>query len=115
MTIHGIPSHPPGPLTPDPLGSPEGNRVDRPTTQDQPPVDRVEISSAARSLAETAETGRADTAEITESVVPTDRLRTVLQRLSDGFYDAPGVRRALAERIAPDLGLNPQAPTGSSR
>jgi hypothetical protein len=45
------------------------------------------------------ETGR----EIPQGELPADRMRTILRRLADGFYDRPEVRDELARRVRPDL------------
>lgn len=54
--------------------------------------DHVDISDAARSL---AEQGAPDRVPFTEA-----RVAEIADRLASGYYDRPEVRRAIAERIA---------------
>jgi len=63
-----------------------------------PAQDSVELSDAARALAETAGPGAPAGASLTP-----ERLRTVLDRVTQGFYDRPEIRDAIARQVAPDL------------
>jgi hypothetical protein len=66
--------------------------------------DKVQISDAARGLQEQLRNRIELVAQL-----PPGRLREVLQRLNNGFYDRPEVRRAVVESIAEELNP-PQAP-----
>jgi hypothetical protein len=57
--------------------------------------DKVQISDAARGLLQ-------NRLELV-SQLPPGRLREVLERLNNGFYDRPEVRRAVVESIAEEL------------
>ena len=64
-------------------------------------IDRVELSDAARRLAN--ETGDA-AGEVTESsTLSPERLSTVTKRLSEGYYDNEAVRYEIARQLMPDL------------
>jgi hypothetical protein len=66
--------------------------------------DKVQISDAARSLQEQLQNRLELVAQL-----PPGRLREVLERLNNGFYDRPEVRRAVVESIAEELNP-PKAP-----
>ena len=61
-----------------------------------PGADRVELSDAARALAEPGAAAG--------SQIDPERLRAVLARLADGHYDSAEVRDAIARRLVADLG-----------
>jgi len=63
-----------------------------------PEADRVELSDAARALAQPA------SAAGTGSQIGPERLRAVLARLAEGHYDSAEVREAIARRLGADLG-----------
>jgi hypothetical protein len=67
--------------------------------------DKVQISDAARGLQEQLQNRLELVAQL-----PPGRLREVLERLNNGFYDRPEVRRAVVKSIAEEL--NPQKATG---
>ena len=60
-----------------------------------PAHDRVEVSAEARNLAGSTGTGG------TSSLSP-ERLKTILERLSTGFYDQPNVLDQVAQRVLKD-------------
>lgn len=66
--------------------------------------DKVQISDAARGLQEQLQNRLELVAQL-----PPGRLREVLERLNNGFYDRPEVRRAVVESIAEELNP-PRAP-----
>ncbi len=66
--------------------------------------DKVQISDAARGLQEQLQNRLELVAQL-----PPGRLREVLERLNNGFYDRPEVRRAVVESIAEELNP-PKAP-----
>ena len=66
--------------------------------------DKIQISHAARDLQEQLQNRRELVAQL-----PPGRLREVLERLNNGFYDRPEVRRAVVESIAEELNP-PKAP-----
>jgi hypothetical protein len=68
------------------------------------PPDKVQISDAARGLQEQLQNRLELVAQL-----PPGRLREVLERLNNGFYDRPEVRRAVVESIAEELSP-PKAP-----
>jgi len=61
----------------------------------QPPIDRVDLSEAAKALADREE------ARPSGSLSP-ERLRDVVTRLASGFYDRPEVRAEIARRALRD-------------
>jgi hypothetical protein len=61
-----------------------------------PPADRVELSAAARELQRQASMDPA-------AVIDPARLREVVSRLAEGFYDRPEVRREVVRRLAGEL------------
>jgi hypothetical protein len=64
-------------------------------------TDRIELSDAARKLASEA---RDVAPEVTESgTLSPERMTTVTQRLSEGFYDNEAVHNEIALRLMPDL------------
>ncbi len=64
-------------------------------------IDRVELSDAARRLAN--EAGDA-AGEVTESsTLSPERLSTVTKRLTEGFYDNEAVRYEITRQLMPDL------------
>jgi hypothetical protein len=67
--------------------------------------DQVHISDAARGLHEQLQNRIELVAQL-----PPGRLREVLERLNNGFYDRPEVRRAVVESIAEEM----NAPTSPS-
>jgi len=66
--------------------------------------DKVQISDAARGLQEQLQNRIELVAQL-----PPGRLREVLERLNNGFYDRPEIRRAVVESIAEELNP-PKAP-----
>ena len=91
------------------LGAKEVRRTDehRKVDADKAPAkpDRVDLSDAARKLADLA----LDTAGATpeSGTIPKERLAEIAQRLQNGFYNNDAVREEIAQRILPDLGSNP--------
>lgn len=75
--------------TPNATARPSSGRREgeEPNSAPVPRRDRVEISAAARELAASLEPARAE------------RVAEVQQRISDGTYDRPEVRSAVASRI----------------
>lgn len=63
-------------------------------------ADNAEISSAARQLQEQL---GVDSKALSE--IPSDRLKEVLKRMLEGYYDKPEAQTTVAKRIASDLGL----------
>jgi hypothetical protein len=66
--------------------------------------DKVQISDAARGLQEQLQNRLQLVSQL-----PPGRLREVLERLNNGFYDRPEVRRAVVASIAEELNP-PRAP-----
>jgi hypothetical protein len=66
--------------------------------------DKLQIPDAARGLQEQLQNRLELVAQI-----PPGRLRAVLERLNNGFYDRPEVRRAVVQSIADELSP-PKAP-----
>ncbi|MFN8587739.1 MAG: hypothetical protein U0704_08025 [Candidatus Eisenbacteria bacterium] len=60
--------------------------------------DAVQISAQARQLQKTDGASREDAGALAP-----DRLRTILQRMSDGHYDRPEVQDAVLKRIVEEL------------
>lgn len=73
-----------GPATPTPSGTPAR--------------DAVQISAQARQL---QMSGAPDREEA--NALSPERLRTILQRMSDGHYDRPEVQDAVLKRIAEEI------------
>jgi hypothetical protein len=67
-----------------------------------PAQDRVELSQAARELQAQLGLDKVPLAEL-----PPERLREVLDRLKQGYYDRPEVRDEVLQRLAGELGLEP--------
>jgi hypothetical protein len=67
-----------------------------------PARDRVELSEAARELQAQLGLDKVPIAEL-----PPGRLREVLDRLKQGFYDRPEVRDELLRRLAGEVGPEP--------
>ena len=63
-----------------------------------PGTDRVELSDAARTLAEPGAAGGSG------SQVEPERLRAVLERLANGHYDSAEARDAIVRKLVADLG-----------
>lgn len=63
--------------------------------------DRVDLSDAARQLANLAQDINGATPE--SGTIPAERLAEIVQRLHDGYYDNNAVREEIAQRILPDL------------
>jgi anti-sigma28 factor (negative regulator of flagellin synthesis) len=61
-------------------------------------VDKVEVSSAAQELHEL--TGLK---QIEANTIPPERMKEILQRISDGTYDKPEVIDEIARRLADDI------------
>lgn len=117
MSINGI-EQSGVPLGPDPLRTHQAKRgsespaPDAHSAQSARPSgaqDRVEISDAARSLsgahgAEGAHATRAaqPSAPVSETITA-DRVRTILARVNDSFYDRPETQREVAKKLLPDL------------
>ena len=64
--------------------------------------DRVDLSDAARKLADLAQDLSGATPE--SGTIPQERLAEIALRLRDGFYDNDAAREEIARRILPDLG-----------
>jgi hypothetical protein len=64
-------------------------------------TDRVDLSDAARKLADLAQDITGTTPE--SGTLPPERLAEIAQRLRDGYYDNDAVREEIARRILPDL------------
>ena len=58
--------------------------------------DRVEISETARELSRLSETHGPETSRRS---LDAEHIRTIMTRLSDGFYDSPEVQLEIANRI----------------
>jgi len=65
--------------------------------------DKVQISDEARSLQEQLQHERDLIAQL-----PPGRLREVLERIYNGFYDRPEVRDVVLQRLAEDLEVPPK-------
>ena len=63
--------------------------------------DNVQLSEAARTLAEQAR-AVSDTVR-TSGTVSADKLAVISKRIQDGFYDTEAVRHEIARRLLPDL------------
>ena len=63
-----------------------------------PTPDKIQIPDAARGLQEESQNRLELVAQL-----PPGRLREVLERLNNGFYDRPTVRRAVVESIAEEF------------
>jgi anti-sigma28 factor (negative regulator of flagellin synthesis) len=61
-------------------------------------VDKVEVSSTAQELHELIGSERIDT-----NTMPAERLKEILERISDGTYDKPEVIDEIARRAVDDL------------
>lgn len=105
------------PTTPDPAQRPGAHRLRRAGhepparpagTPSHPietdPSDAIEISPEAREL-QGALHGAQDRAAADELDLPPERLREILDRIKQGFYEQPQVREALLRRLAADLGI----------
>jgi hypothetical protein len=68
-----------------------------------PPADRVELSDAARDLAE-----RLGVDPAALSALPAERRQQILERLAQGYYDRPEVRDEVARRLLGDLEAPPR-------
>jgi hypothetical protein len=113
MSVNGIEqSGVPG--GPDPLRTHQVARGTEPSIRDAqaqpsrpaPAQDRVEISDAARSLSgaggpEASHAVRGTTASA--ETITADRVRTILARVNEGFYDRPEQQREIAQKLLPDL------------
>lgn len=101
------------PTIPDPAQRPGAQRLRRsshepparPSADTPPPLERdpkdaIEISPAAREIQGTM--AHPDSSEID---LPPERLREILDRIRQGFYEQPEVRDALLRRLAQDLGV----------
>lgn len=64
--------------------------------------DTVELSEAVRALQE-----RLGIEQSALSELPPERLKLVLERLAQGFYDRPEVRDEVLRQLAGDLGIVP--------
>lgn len=64
--------------------------------------DSVALSDASRALVSGA--GNADA--VPQGTLSPARMREVLRRLADGFYDSSDVRAEVARRARPDIGLS---------
>jgi hypothetical protein len=67
-----------------------------------PGADQVELSDAARELLQ-----RAGIEPSGVSTLPRERMREVLQRIAQGFYDRPEVRDETLRRLSGDLESGP--------
>jgi hypothetical protein len=77
----------------------EGSAEERPTESGHAAADSVELSPASRGL------GRAEASEgVPQGTLSDARIRQVLRRLVEGFYDTTDVRAEVARRIRPDFG-----------
>jgi hypothetical protein len=61
-------------------------------------ADRVELSPAAKELRELAAANRPEA-----NTISPERMKQVLQRIADGFYDRPEVIDEVARRLDTDL------------
>ncbi len=77
-----------------------GGGTPPPATRPNAGADRAELSGEAVAL----ERGLGDRAGAT---LAPDRMQTVLERLTGGYYDRPEVQAAVVSRIAGELGLDP--------
>jgi hypothetical protein len=86
----------------DRLKEPAQNPVapSRPSADSEAPAraDRAELSDAARELTQRPGPGPAAIISL-----PAARMRQVLQRLSQGYYERPEVRDEVLRRMSPDL------------
>jgi len=73
----------------------------------QPVVDRVEISDAARTLAQQAASDVVAPQSVEETPpsgeISSDRVRAIMGRLTEGFYDTADVRNHVANGVRTDL------------
>jgi hypothetical protein len=100
-TEPGQPQKPgPGRLRESPAGSPARPVEKAPLPPEAPARDRVELSEAARELQAQLGLDKIPVAEL-----PPQRLREILDRLKQGYYDRPEVRDELLQRLAGDLGI----------
>lgn len=113
MSIQGI-DQSGTPLLPDPLkptDRPDERAASAGAADSAPtPQDRVEISATARQLAQSSEAGEASTVESAGAEQPgldPERMRTILGRLGERYYDRRGVQIEIAQRVLPDLGSPP--------
>jgi hypothetical protein len=90
-----------GPLRETPAASPARDRA--PVAAPRPATpDRVELSDVARKLNELLGAEEAGA----PSLAP-ERLKKLLQRVAEGYYDRPEVREELLQRLASELGVGP--------
>jgi hypothetical protein len=90
-----VPRQPRDPIPATPAGAPPSPPPG--ATPAAPRSDALEISDSTRQLA-----GRSERPPLGE--LPAARLRDILDRLADGFYDQPGVRAEVARRLSRDGG-----------
>ena len=64
----------------------------------EPAADRVELSSVAQELRQLAAADRPET-----NTLSPDRMKEILQRITDGFYDRPEVIDEVARRLEGEL------------
>lgn len=64
--------------------------------------DSVELSAASRTLTD----GVDDAGAVPQGTISSARMREVLGRLTDGYYDGAEVRAEVARRAQHDLGLS---------
>ncbi len=69
-----------------------------PTNTGEAGSDKVELSSAAQQLRELAATNR-----LQSNTLSPERMKQILGRIADGFYDSPEVIDELARRVETDL------------
>lgn len=92
-----------GPVQPSRTGKPaDTEAAERPETKKKhaqavPDAvkDKVEFSSAAQELHELAGAGEIDT-----NTIPPERLRQILARMEEGFYDRPEVMDEIVRRAS---------------
>jgi hypothetical protein len=81
------------PTPPAPPAKPAGE-----TARPAPAPDQVELSEAARQLAE-----RLGVEPGALAALPPERLKHILERVAQGYYDRPEVRDQVARRLLGDL------------
>ena len=64
--------------------------------------DNVEISDAAKQLLEATRSSGT-----TRSALSPDRMKQVLQRITNGFYNRPEIREAMLRELLIDIGFDP--------
>jgi hypothetical protein len=73
----------------------------RPATRPTPPLDDLQISPIARHLQEILQSDSADEA----ADLSPERFREILDRIRNGYYDQPEIRKEILGKLAGELGI----------